>query len=158
MTQLTRWTAAAIAGGLLIGTIGSAQETKPMQGTMSETEVAAALGKELQTEAAADAFSGVVLLAKDGKPLFRQAYGMADLGLKVPNNPETKFNLGSINKLFTRLSIEQLALDGKLAAGDTIAKWLPDYPDKDVAAQVTVRQLEEMRSGLGDFFGPEGSP
>lgn len=75
---------------------------------------AAALGKELQAEAAADAFSGVVLLAKDGKAIFRQAFGMADLGLKVPNNPETKLNLGSINKVFTRISIQQLALDGKL--------------------------------------------
>jgi hypothetical protein len=37
--------------------------------------------------------TGVVLLAKDGKAIFRQAYGMADLGLKVPNDPETKLNL-----------------------------------------------------------------
>jgi CubicO group peptidase (beta-lactamase class C family) len=159
MNRLTRWTAAAITGGLLSGTAGSAQEAKtpgPKGATaMSATEVAAALGKELQAQAAADTFSGVVLLAKDGKPVFRQAYGMADLGLKVPNNPETKFNLGSINKLFTRISIEQLVFDGKLAFEDTVAKWLPDYPDKEVAAKVTVRQLVDMRSGLGDFFGPE---
>jgi D-alanyl-D-alanine carboxypeptidase len=158
MNRLTGWTAAALTGGLLIGTVASAQETKApaAKGTtaMSAVEVAAALGKELQAEAAADTFSGVVLLAKDGKAIFRQAYGMADLGLKVPNNPETKFNLGSINKMFTRTAVEQLALDGKLAFEDTIAKWLPDYPDKDVAAKVTVRQLLDMRSGLGDFFGP----
>jgi len=149
------WTAAAMAGGLLIAAACLAQETQePANKGMSTSEVAAALGRELQAEAAADQFSGAVLLAKDGKPVFRQAYGMADQGLKVPNNPETKFNLGSISKMLTRLAIEQLELAGKLSLDDTIAKWLPDYPDKDVAAKVTLRHLIDMRSGLGDFFGP----
>jgi D-alanyl-D-alanine carboxypeptidase len=156
MNTTKRWTVAAMTGGVLIATgcLAQGPKEKAKQG-MSATVVVAALGQELQTETAADQFSGVVVLAKDGKPIFRQAYGMADLGLKVPNNPETKFNLGSINKMFTRIAIEQLELAGKLSLTDTIAKWIPDYPDKDVATKVTLRQLIDMRSGLGDFFGPE---
>ncbi|MEA2601741.1 MAG: hypothetical protein QOF89_2733 [Acidobacteriota bacterium] len=152
MHGITRWVAAAIAGGLTLTAACLGQEAKKK---MTEAEVVAALGKEMATKAAADEFSGVVLLAKDGKTIFRQAYGFADLGLKVPNNPETKFNLGSINKVFTRLSIEQLALAGKLSLDDTIGKWLPDYPNKDAAAKVTIRQMVDFKSGLGDIFTEE---
>ncbi|HKI05445.1 MAG TPA: serine hydrolase domain-containing protein [Thermoanaerobaculia bacterium] len=152
MNRISKWTAAVIAGGLMISTAGLAQDATKK---MTEPEVVAALKKELAAQAAADELSGVVLLAKDGKPIFRQAYGMADRGLKVPNNPETKLNLGSINKMFTRLSIEQLAENGKLSLDDTVAKWIPDYPDPDVAAKVTIRQLIDMRSGLGDIFTSE---
>jgi CubicO group peptidase (beta-lactamase class C family) len=148
--------AAAVAGGLMVTMACLAQEAKEPAGKkMTEAAVVAALGKHLQQQAAADEFSGVVLLAKDGKPLFRKAYGMADLGLRVPNNPETKFNLGSINKLFTRIAVQQLAEQGKLSLDDTIGKWIPDYPNKDAAARVTVRQLLEFTSGLGDIFTPE---
>ena len=142
MNATKRWTAAAMTGGVLIAAACLAQgpKEKAKQG-MAAAEVVAALGQELRAEAAADQFSGAVLLAKDGKPIFREAYGMADLGLKAPNNPKTKFNLGSINKMFTRIAIEQLELAGKLSLDDTIAKWIPDYPDKDVAAKVTLRQL-----------------
>jgi CubicO group peptidase (beta-lactamase class C family) len=146
-------------GGLMVAGAGLGQEAKAPAAAkgvrMSEAEVVVALGKDLAAKAAADEFSGVVLLAKDGKPVFRQAYGFADLGLKVPNNPETKFNLGSINKVFTRLSIEQLVLAGKVSLDDTLGKWLPDYPNKDATAKVTIRQLRDMRSGLGDIFTEE---
>jgi CubicO group peptidase (beta-lactamase class C family) len=159
MSGISRWVAAGIAGGLMVAGAGLGQEAKAPAAAkgvrMSEAEVVAALGKDLAAKAAADEFSGVVLLAKDGKPIFRQAYGFADLGLKVPNNPETKFNLGSINKVFTRLSIEQLVQAGKVSLDDTIGKWLPDYPNKDAAAKVTIRQLRDMRSGLGDIFTEE---
>jgi Beta-lactamase/Aspartyl protease len=92
-------------------------------------------------------FSGVVMLAKDGQPQFAHAYG-------AHNNVDTKFNLGSINKVFTQVAIAQLAEGGKLSLDDTVRKLLPDYPSP-VADKITVRQLIEFRSGLGDFFGPE---
>ena len=161
MTRISKW----IAGGLLVtglmtgtmtGTAGAqVPEGNPRKKRMPDAEVVAALSRHLDQQAAADEFSGVVLLARNGKPLFRKAYGMADLGLKVPNNVETKFNLGSINKIFTRLATTQLAEQGKLSLDDTIAKWLPDYPNKEVAAKVTINQLRDFRSGLGDIFTPE---
>lgn len=154
MNQIVKWTAAALAGGLVVAGACLAQESKDKK-RMSEAEVIAALGKHMNELAKADEFSGVVLFARDGKPLFRKAYGMADRSLGVPNNPETKFNIGSINKLFTRLAIEQLEEQGKLSLDDTIARHLPDYPNKEVAAKVTIRQLLQFRSGLGDMFTPE---
>jgi hypothetical protein len=44
--------------------------------------------------AAERTFSGVVLLARDGKPFFQKAWGLADRGLSVGNRTDTKFNVG----------------------------------------------------------------
>ncbi|RPI97118.1 MAG: class A beta-lactamase-related serine hydrolase, partial [Candidatus Aminicenantes bacterium] len=85
--------------------------------------------------------------------LFHEAYGLADRDAKVPNRKDTKFNLGSINKNFTRVAIHQLVRQGKLSLDDTIKKLLPDYPNAQVAEKVTVRHLLNMTSGIGDFFG-----
>ena len=62
----------------------------------------------------ADVFSGTVLLAKDGQPVFKAAYGTANKDFNVPNKIDTKFNLGSMNKMFTATAIAQLVENGKL--------------------------------------------
>ena len=118
----------------------------------SDAEVAAAADALLSADHAENSFSGVVLIAKDGKPFFHKAYGMANRDFGVPNRPDTKFNLGSINKVFTQVAIAQLAEQGKLSLSDTIRKHLPDYPSP-VADKITIQQLLTMTSGLGDFFG-----
>src|SRR5579884_1412297 len=87
-------------------------------------------------------FSGVVLLAEDGKPVLEKAWGFQDAAKKIPNNIEAKFNLGSINKIFTQVAIAQLAAAGKLSLDDTVRKHLPDYPSP-VADKITIRQLIE---------------
>jgi D-alanyl-D-alanine carboxypeptidase len=120
---------------------------------LSETELLAALRSLLDTLVAADDFSGVVLVAKGETPLFKNAYGLASKEYDVSNRSDTRFNIGSINKIVTRVAIEQLAAKGALRYDDTIGKFLPDYPNKDAAAKVTVRQLVDMTSGIGDFFG-----
>jgi len=118
-----------------------------------EREFAAAVRGFLEELAKADEFSGVVLVARNGRVLFHEAYGYADREKKVPNRRDTKFNLGSINKNFTRLAIHQLADRGKLSLEDPIKKFLPDYPNAQAAEKVTVRYLLGMTSGIGDFFG-----
>ncbi|MCK7482987.1 MAG: beta-lactamase family protein [Candidatus Moduliflexus flocculans] len=61
----------------------------------------------------------MVLVARDGRTVFHEAYGLADREAKVPNRKDTKFNLGSINKNFTRVAVHQLARQGKLSLDDT---------------------------------------
>ena len=119
---------------------------------MSQAEFKQQLGAYLEEASKQEEFSGVVLVAKHGAPIFEHAYGYADKPAKAPNRLDTKFNLGSINKTFTRMSIEQLVAAGKLSMDDTIAKILPDYPNQEVASKVNVRQLLNMTSGIGDFF------
>ena len=122
---------------------------------MTEAEALAAVEKASSEAAAADRFSGVVLVARGDKPLLHRAWGLASREHEVPNRPDTKFNLGSINKLFTKVAIGQLAEAGRLSLDDTIGKHLPDYPNAEAAQKVTIRQLLDMQSGIGDFFGPE---
>jgi D-alanyl-D-alanine carboxypeptidase len=120
---------------------------------MSEPEAMAAIEREVGEAVAADRFSGTVLVARNGKPLLLKAWGLASVEHNAPNRTDTKYNLGSINKLFTALAIGQLAQAGKLSFDDTLGKLLPDYPNADARQKVTVRHLLEMRSGIGDFFG-----
>lgn len=119
----------------------------------TRTELLATVEKYLSDQAAADNFSGVVMIAKDDKPIFTKAYGFASRENKTPNDPDTKFNLGSINKIFTRIAIGQLALQGKISFDDKLGKYLPDYPNKDARDKITIRHLVTMRAGVGDFFG-----
>ncbi len=102
-----------------------------------------------------DKYSGTFLIAKEGEPVLTRSYGLADKDTKVPNNADTIYNLGSINKIFTALAIGILADEGKLSLDDTIGKHLPGYPNKDAREKATIRQLLSMTSGIGDIFGPE---
>jgi hypothetical protein len=80
-------------------------------------EDSAALAKDVDALAekltAQDRFSGTILLAKDGKPFFQKAYGFADREKKIANNVDTKFRIGSMNKMFTSVAIAQLVQQGK---------------------------------------------
>lgn len=96
--------------------------------------------------------SGVVLIAKNGKPIYREAFGFANLPDSVKNKPDTKFNLASINKMFTGMAIMQLVEAGKISLQDKVGKYLLDYPNKTVADSVTIHQLLTHTSGMNSFW------
>ena len=122
---------------------------------LSEAALLADLRSKLDQDAAADRFAGAVLVAKDGKPVFDTAYGLADRERRTPNTLNTRFRLGSMNKMFTAVSVLQLVQAGKLTLDAPLATYLPDYPNKDAASRVTIHQLLTHTGGTGDFFGPE---
>ena len=93
-------------------------------------------------------FSGAVLIAKGNEVVWEYAAGLADREANIPNRIDTKFNLGSMNKMFTAVAITQLMEQNKLNLDDTIAKHIPDYPNSDIANQVTIHQLLTHTSGL----------
>jgi D-alanyl-D-alanine carboxypeptidase len=122
---------------------------------LSEAEAIAALRGEVEKDAAADHFAGAVLLAKGGKVLFSGAYGLADREKKVANRLDTRFRIGSMNKMFTAVSVLQLVQAGKIKLTDPPGKYITDYPNQDVAAKVTIHHLLTHTGGTGDIFGPE---
>jgi D-alanyl-D-alanine carboxypeptidase len=122
---------------------------------LSQAEVIAAARKEIESQVAADAFSGAVLVTKDGKPVFSEAYGLADREHKIPNTVKTRFRIGSMNKMFTATATLQLVKAGKLDLKETVGKYLSDYPNKEIATKVTIQQLLTHTGGTGDFFGPQ---
>jgi CubicO group peptidase (beta-lactamase class C family) len=114
----------------------------------------AAVSREVAARGADDRFSGVALVAREGKTVLQEARGFADVERRAPITLDTRFNLGSMNKMFTAVAIAQLAQAGKLRFEDTIGRHLPYYPNKDAAARVTVHQLLTHTSGIGNIFGP----
>ena len=103
----------------------------------------------------ADEFSGAALIAKGDEVLVEVAQGLASRRYDIPNTPGTRFNLGSINKLFTKIALAQLAAKGKLSFDDTVAKHLPDYPNQEIAETITIQQVATHSAGLGDIFTDE---
>ncbi|NVK52834.1 MAG: beta-lactamase family protein [Flavobacteriaceae bacterium] len=93
-------------------------------------------------------FNGVVLLAKGDNILYNVAYGNASKERNISNTIDTKFNLGSITKIFTAIGIIKLVEQGKLKYENTIADIIPDYPKKDVAKSITIHQLLTHTSGI----------
>lgn len=105
--------------------------------------------------ASKDKFSGDVLVARAGKIALQKAYGLADREKHITNAVNTRFRIGSMNKMFTATAVLQLGGDGKLDLAAPLGKYLPDYPNKDVANKVTIRHLLTHTGGTGDIFTPE---
>ncbi|MBZ5684426.1 MAG: beta-lactamase family protein [Acidobacteriia bacterium] len=122
---------------------------------LSESALLTATRKNVEADVAADSFAGAVLIAKHGKVVLSEAYGLADREHKTSNTLKTRFRIGSMNKMFTAVSILQLAQARKLELTDTVGKYLTDYPNKDIASKVTIHQLLTHTGGTGDIFGPE---
>jgi D-alanyl-D-alanine carboxypeptidase len=122
---------------------------------MSEEELVAALRKRQQQDVAADKFAGAVLVAKNGKPIFAQAYGLTDREHNIPNTLTTRFSIGSMNKMFTGVAVLQLAQAGKLKLEDSLGTYLTNYPNKELASKVTIGELLTNTGGTGDIWGPD---
>jgi len=122
---------------------------------LSQSETVAAARKYIEKQVAADNFSGAVMITKDGKTVFAEAYGMANRESKVPNTLQTRFRIGSMNKMFSAVATLQLAQARKLELKETVGKYLTDYPNQDIATKVTLQQLLTHTGGTGDIFGPE---
>jgi CubicO group peptidase (beta-lactamase class C family) len=117
------------------------------------------IGAWLKRLGDAEVFSGVVLIARDGKPVFSQAYGYADRDRKIANTLDTPFLLGSMNKLFTGLAIGRLVEQGKLSYEDPLSKFVPDFPDPESAKRIKIKHLLSHTSGLPSLdptFSPPG--
>ena len=113
---------------------------------------AAAIDRALGDAAARQLFSGTVLIARNGKVLLRGAYGEADRDRHIANSIDTPFDLASTGKLFTGIAVAQLVSEGKLSYDEPIEKYLPDYPNRNAASEITLRELLTHTSGLADIF------
>ncbi|UCF18888.1 MAG: serine hydrolase [Gemmatimonadota bacterium] len=90
-------------------------------------------------------FNGVALVAQNGKTLFEQGYGYANLEWQVPNGLDTRFDIASLSKGFTALAIMLLVQEGKIDLEAPISTYLPEYR-RDIAESVTVHQLLDHTS------------
>ncbi|NBE97275.1 beta-lactamase family protein [Nonomuraea sp. KC401] len=138
-----------VSGLLLVGLVSGGPAV-----ARSDTAVAvspggdwAAYHKYLKELAAAGEFSGAVLVAKDGRTVLKKGYGMADSARKEANTPETRFSIGSMNKMITGVAIAQLVQKGKLSFQDKIGKYVKGFP-REIADKVTLHHLLTHTSGV----------
>jgi len=122
---------------------------------MSEADALSAIRTKIDKHVAADQFAGAVLVAKAGKPIFVEAYGLADREKQVKNTVDTRFRMGSMNKMFTAVALLQLVQAGKVKLDAPIGTYLKAYPEKTIAKTVTPHHLLSHTGGTGDIFGPE---
>ena len=120
---------------------------------LAQAGAIAALAAQADAAAAADAFSGVLLVARGDEVLLQRAWGLADRAAGTPVTLDTRFRLGSMNKMFTAVAVLQLVEAGRLSLEGSVGQSLPGYPNADIA-KVTIRQLLTHAGGTGDIFGP----
>ena len=127
---------------------------KPDQ--LSVSEFVQELDAYLETTTEKDLFSGVVLVAHKGKPIFKKAYGMADRERNISNQVNTRFCIGSMNKMFTAVAIAQLVEQGKLSYDDLIGKYLgAEWILSEVGEKVKISHLLSHTSGIAEYFTDE---
>jgi CubicO group peptidase (beta-lactamase class C family) len=95
--------------------------------------------------------NGVILIAENGKLLFAQSSGMANIAWAIPNDIDTRFRIYSMSKQFTALLIIQLVEAGKIELNKSISTYLPYYR-KDVGEKVTIHHLLTHTHGIEEGY------
>ncbi|MEX2281295.1 MAG: serine hydrolase domain-containing protein [Gemmatimonadota bacterium] len=108
----------------------------------------------IEAQAARDSFSGVVLIAHNGRTVLQHASGLANKAHAVPNRVDTKFYLASMTKMFTGIAIAQLAEQGRLRFPDPVSRFVPEAA-QSIGGRITIHHLLTHTSGLGSIWKPE---
>jgi CubicO group peptidase (beta-lactamase class C family) len=123
---------------------------------LSVSEFVQELDAYLKTNTEKDLFSGVVLVAHEGRPIFNKAYGMADRERHISNQVDTRFCIGSMCKMFTAVAIAQLVEQGKLSYDDLIGKYLgAEWILPEVGEKVKISHLLSHTSGIAEYLTDE---
>jgi CubicO group peptidase (beta-lactamase class C family) len=123
------------------------------RGPRSEQELTSDLDGFLERFSKGGGFSGAVLVARRGQVIFEKAYGEASREPSIPNQVTTRFNIASVEKIFTAVIVFELIEERKLALGGKLCDYLPNYPLKE-ACPITIDQLLTHTSGLPDMVNP----
>jgi len=100
-------------------------------------------------------FNGAALVAENGKVLYKKGFGLANMEWNIPNEPDTKFRLGSITKQFTATLILQLVQQGKIKLDGKVSDYLPEYR-KDTGSRMTIHHLLSHTSGVPNYTAQPG--
>ncbi|MGH8026433.1 MAG: serine hydrolase domain-containing protein [Pseudoxanthomonas sp.] len=116
---------------------------------LAETRFPTGAVDKMMEKYAGDAPGASVLVLRDGVPLLRKAYGLADRELSIAATPATNYRLASVTKQFTAAAVMLLVEEGRIGLEDSVRRWLPSLPA--YADAITVRHLLTHSSGLIDY-------
>lgn len=122
---------------------------------VSDRELAADMDAYLHALDSVNAFAGTALVARGDTVLYLGAVGVADRTTGEPDGPDTRYALGSLNKMWTAVAILHLVEEGRVDLDAPVGRYLPDYPSVRAREEVRIGQLLTHTSGLGDFAGME---
>ncbi|CAN7653970.1 serine hydrolase [Massilia sp. LjRoot122] len=145
---------AICAAVLLLCQPQAAQAQEAPRSVLAEQDMAGRIDASIAPYFKADVPGATVIVVKDGKPVLRKAYGLADTAKGVKMTPEMALRLGSITKQFTASAILMLAEEGKLSVDDDITKHLPDYPTR--GKKISIEHLLTHTSGIASYTGKPG--
>ena len=137
--------------GQLVAITPSITESPLLSPTLESESLSSKIDKTLNLLTKREAFTGAVLVARNGEVLFSQGYGLADRDQDLPNTPQTKYRLGSITKQFTAMAILMLQAQGKLTVQDPVCRYISECPE--MWQGITIHQLLTHTSGIPDFTG-----
>jgi len=100
-------------------------------------------------------FNGSVLVAENGRVIYKKGFGYANMDWKIPNKPDTKFRIGSITKQFVAMQIMQLVEEGKIKLDGKLIDYLPEYR-KNTGEKITIHHLLTHTSGIPSYTGLPG--
>jgi CubicO group peptidase (beta-lactamase class C family) len=101
-----------------------------------------------------DGFPGIsVALAVDGRIVWAEGFGWADLEQKIPVRPSSRFRVGSVAKSFTAALLASLYEDGGIDLDAPVQRYLPSFPEK--THPITTRQLAGHLAGIRHYQGEE---
>jgi CubicO group peptidase (beta-lactamase class C family) len=123
----------------------AAKAGQSREGTL-DSSITARVDKIFEKWDKPDSPGCALAVIKDGRIVYKRGYGMANLDYNVPISPKTVFNINSMSKQFTAMSILLLARQGKLSLDDEIQKYLPDFPRYQ--SPITIRHLIHHTSGI----------
>jgi CubicO group peptidase (beta-lactamase class C family) len=116
---------------------------------LARDRLPAEIERTVRAACARDAFSGAVLVARRAEILATVVCGDASTDSGVANTLDTKFNLASMNKMFTALVIMQLVERGELSLAENMSRYVDEtLLPAELARQITVAQLLSHRSGV----------
>ena len=115
------------------------------------SDVDSEIGKLMKTLFERGQFNGAILVARDGKIVYRNAFGKANFQTGADFTPETTSNIGSVTKQFTAMSIMILAERKKLSYDDPVSKYIPEFSHSAHFTKVTLRHLLTHTSGMPDY-------
>ena len=95
-------------------------------------------------------FNGTLLVAENGKEIYKKGFGLANMEWNMPNQANTVFRIGSVTKQFTAILVLQLAAAGKIKLDEPINSYLPNYP-KNTGSIITIHHLLTHTSGIPNF-------
>jgi CubicO group peptidase (beta-lactamase class C family) len=131
----------------LIGTVFN----NTLAQSKEDKQLTTAIDKLLSEQFKTDETGATALVARNGQIVYKKAFGMANLELNIPMQPDNVFRIGSITKQFTAVAILQLMEQGKLSLQDDITKFIPDYPTH--GHKITIEHLLTHTSGIKSYTG-----